>query len=73
VIPLPAQPVVVASPCIKVCRMDEATGWCVGCLRTLDEIAFWSQFDDGDKRAVLELIAARRATGQVQVACPPAA
>ena len=32
----------VASPCNSVCRMDAASGWCEGCLRTLDEIADWS-------------------------------
>lgn len=50
----------VPSPCISVCRMDEPTGWCAGCLRTLDEIAWWSQLDDDDKRAVLALLPARR-------------
>ena len=42
----------VASPCISVCRMHEPTGWCEGCLRTLDEIAFWSVLDERDKFAV---------------------
>ena len=49
------------SPCINVCRMDEATGWCDGCLRTIDEIAAWSSFDDDTKRAVWEAIDARHA------------
>jgi len=26
------------SPCRKICRLDEATGKCVGCGRTLDQI-----------------------------------
>ena len=51
----------VPSPCIDVCRMDEATGWCVGCLRTLDEIALWSALDDDDKRQVWSDLARRRA------------
>ena len=38
--------------------MDEATGWCEGCLRTLDEIALWSVLDDDDKRAVWQLLRA---------------
>ena len=42
----------VASPCISVCRMDASTGLCVGCLRTLDEVARWSALDDAAKRAV---------------------
>ncbi len=32
----------VASPCTGVCRMDAATGWCVGCRRTIDEIVAWA-------------------------------
>jgi len=51
----------VPSPCIDVCRMDEATGWCVGCLRTLDEIALWSALDDADKRRVWSDLEQRRA------------
>ena len=46
----------VASPCNAVCTMDTASGWCVGCLRTLDEVARWSQLDEAAKRALwLEL------------------
>jgi uncharacterized protein len=50
----------VPSPCISVCRLDEATGLCIGCLRTLDEIAAWSTLDDAGKRAVWQAIATRR-------------
>ena len=51
---------VVASPCISVCVMDRASGLCVGCYRTLDEIADWSNLSDEGKRAVTALLAARR-------------
>ena len=51
----------VPSPCISVCRIDAATGLCIGCARTLDEIAAWSTFDDDERRAVWRAIAARRA------------
>lgn len=47
------------SPCINVCRMDAATGWCVGCQRTLQEIAAWSGLSDADKRAVWQALPAR--------------
>jgi hypothetical protein len=40
--------------------MDEATGWCQGCLRTLDEIAGWGGLDDGGKRIVLRRLGGRR-------------
>ena len=49
-----------ASPCINICQMDEASGLCQGCLRTLDEIAFWSVLDDEDKHAVLAQLDQRR-------------
>lgn len=52
--------VTVPSPCISVCRMDERSGWCEGCLRTLDEIAAWSTMSDDDKRAVWEALPQRR-------------
>jgi len=49
----------VASPCISVCRIDSSTGLCVGCLRTLDEIAVWGSLDDEARLAVLAAVADR--------------
>ena len=49
-----------ASPCINVCQMDAATGWCGGCLRTLDEIARWSSLDETRRQAVLAALPERR-------------
>ena len=50
----------VPSPCISICRMHAATGWCEGCLRTLDEIAAWGGLDDAGKRQVLRALEPRR-------------
>ncbi len=50
----------VPSPCISVCRMDAATGWCEGCLRALDEIGVWSVLDDEEKRGVWQQLSQRR-------------
>jgi uncharacterized protein len=58
----------VLSPCISVCRMDASTGWCEGCLRTIDEIAGWSLFDDEAKRAVWDAIEVRHAQFMAKVA-----
>ncbi len=33
----------VPSPCQSICSMDAKDGLCLGCLRTLQEIAQWSQ------------------------------
>ena len=50
----------VPSPCTDVCRIDPQTGWCEGCLRTLDEIAAWGGLDDEAKRAVWQRLPRRR-------------
>lgn len=50
----------VPSPCINVCKMDERTGLCQGCFRTLDEIAAWAGADDEFRLAVLAAVAKRR-------------
>jgi len=54
----------VPSPCISVCRMSAATGWCEGCFRTRDEIAAWSRADDNSKRGIWSAIEQRMATMQ---------
>ena len=51
----------VASPCTSVCRLDDASGLCVGCARTLDEIASWSVLDDEARRAIVAALPARAA------------
>jgi len=48
----------VASPCIKVCRME--AGLCVACLRTLDEIARWGGANERQQQAILAAVASRR-------------
>ena len=48
------------SPCTGVCRIDERTGWCEGCLRTLDEIAGWSALDPAARASVCDSLALRR-------------
>ena len=53
-------PRAVASPCVSLCRMDADSGWCLGCLRTLDEIALWGSLDDAGKREVMQRLGPRR-------------
>ena len=51
----------VSSPCVNVCRMDAATGWCQGCARRIDEIAGWGSAPQAVQRHVLDQLPERRA------------
>ena len=51
----------VASPCVDVCEIDAASGWCAGCMRTLDEIAAWGSLDVPAQRAIWKQLPVRRA------------
>ena len=47
------------SPCTKVCVMDGEQRYCVGCLRTLGEIARWGEMGDEERAAVVAQLPAR--------------
>jgi len=48
------------SPCIGVCTLDAGTGWCEGCLRTIDEIAAWGALDEQSRREIWKRLPERR-------------
>ena len=52
----------ITSPCTGVCRIDSASGWCVGCGRTLDEIARWGSTGNADRDAIMAALPERMAT-----------
>jgi hypothetical protein len=45
---------VTASPCIGVCRLDARTQACIGCGRTIAEIAAWPSLSAEERRAIVE-------------------
>ena len=47
------------SPCNRVCRIDERTGRCLGCRRTLTDIADWPMLNAAEKQALLAALARR--------------
>ena len=51
----------VPSPCNSICTIDAKLGVCIGCYRTLDEIASWMRYSDDRKREVVRSLPARRA------------
>jgi predicted Fe-S protein YdhL (DUF1289 family) len=45
----------VPSPCIDICRLD-SQGFCIGCRRTIDEIAEWSRASEARRREILHAV-----------------
>ncbi|MBL8548273.1 MAG: DUF1289 domain-containing protein [Hyphomonadaceae bacterium] len=52
-----AQPI--STPCIKVCAVSGMTNQCIGCGRTLPEIARWGRMDEDERRAIMAELAGR--------------
>lgn len=49
----------VPSPCIDICDLDRTGEYCIGCGRSLDEIAGWQAMGDRERQAVVDRLAAR--------------
>jgi hypothetical protein len=51
------------SPCINLCTLDRV-GVCIGCYRTIDEIARWTTMSAAERRQVIESAGRRRQIAQ---------
>jgi hypothetical protein len=49
------------SPCVKICQLDQAKGVCIGCMRTLSEIALWSQMSGEERGRIMADLPNRKA------------
>jgi uncharacterized protein len=43
----------IETPCTKVCSIDPGSGLCIGCGRTLDEIANWLSLSETERRRIM--------------------
>ncbi len=48
------------SPCVKFCQIDQSTGLCAGCSRSLDEIAGWSGYSEEQRAEIIADLPGRR-------------
>lgn len=53
-------PAPIRSPCVLVCVMDDESGLCLGCFRTLDEVAGWSGLTPEGRDSVMDELPSRR-------------
>jgi predicted Fe-S protein YdhL (DUF1289 family) len=62
------------SPCVDVCILDPDSGLCQGCLRTLDEIARWSEMSEAEREQVVASLPQRNGESGLdvpEVSVPP--
>jgi predicted Fe-S protein YdhL (DUF1289 family) len=55
---------VIESPCVDICTLDVGTGLCLGCGRTIDEIAAWGSMSAAERRRVIGELPARIAAAR---------
>ena len=49
----------IISPCIGVCRIDEPTGYCEGCFRSVEEIQEWTSLNNTQRHQLIQLLPLR--------------
>lgn len=50
----------IATPCVKTCMVDGESGLCLGCYRTLAEIARWGALSDAERARLMAELPSRR-------------
>jgi predicted Fe-S protein YdhL (DUF1289 family) len=48
-----------SSPCVNICRMDQASGLCLGCARSMDEISLWARLSESERLRIMADLPAR--------------
>jgi uncharacterized protein len=51
----------ISTPCVKVCVIDPHSALCVGCGRTVAEIAAWTAMSEAERGAVMAGLGRRMA------------
>lgn len=47
------------SPCNNICKIDEPSGYCMGCGRTMAEIGQWPNASSDQQQQILSLLPER--------------
>jgi hypothetical protein len=60
------------TPCIAVCLINPKSNLCLGCGRTLPEIARWHRMESAERLAVMALLPRRMADARLSGRSPHA-
>ena len=50
----------IETPCVKICTLDARRGLCLGCGRTIDEIARWGSLSTAERSRIMDELPKRR-------------
>jgi uncharacterized protein len=57
-------PAPISTPCTKVCAVSGQTGLCIGCGRTLAEIASWGSLSEAERQTIMAELPERLAEAE---------
>jgi len=60
----------IPSPCVNICLVHPATGFCIGCQRSVDEIAGWAAYSDSERARILAKLPSREDAHKAKSARP---
>jgi predicted Fe-S protein YdhL (DUF1289 family) len=60
----------IATPCLRICTLDPASGLCRGCGRSIEEIAGWARYSDLERARIMALLPRRLASLDAAASSP---
>ena len=54
----------IETPCVKICTLDARAAQCLGCGRSIDEIATWGRMSDAERARVMTELPGRMAAAK---------
>jgi predicted Fe-S protein YdhL (DUF1289 family) len=54
------------TPCVKICTLDARSGMCLGCGRTVDEIARWIEMSAAERGRIIAELPRRLAASHAE-------
>ena len=53
-------PAPIETPCVSLCMIDQPSGLCEGCGRTVEEIVRWFRLTPAERRRIMDDLPARK-------------
>lgn len=50
---------IVSTPCIGLCKIEQTSRLCMGCYRSIEEITRWGQLSESERLALMKCLPTR--------------